>query len=130
MRQINEIIIHCSDSDVQAHDDIRIIRKWHVEERGWRDVGYHYFIRKDGVIQRGRALDQIGAHCGGHNRASVGICLSGRSEFTDVQFCSLHELLKDLYNEFGKIRTVGHYAYSEKTCPNFNVEDYLKRFKL
>jgi N-acetyl-anhydromuramyl-L-alanine amidase AmpD len=130
MRKINEIIIHHSDSDVKAHDDIRIIRKWHTEERGWRDVGYHYFIRKDGVIQRGRPLDVAGAHCVGHNRASIGICLSGEDNFTDVQFCSLHGLLKDLYGEFGRVLTVGHCAYSEKKCPNFDVDEFLRRFRL
>jgi hypothetical protein len=130
MRTVNEIILHHSDSDVEAHDDIRIIRKWHVEERGWRDVGYHYFIRKDGTIQRGRSLDQIGAHCAGHNRASIGICLSGGDKFTVRQFCSLYDLLNNLYREFGKIRTVGHNAYSDKACPNFDVEDFLTRYEL
>ena len=130
MRKINEIILHYSETDIPAHDDIKVIRKWHVEERGWRDVGYHYFIRKDGIIQRGRPLDISGAHCAGHNRNSIGICLSGEDNFTDVQFCSLKELIKDLFGVYGRMRVVGHYAYSDKKCPNFDVERYLKQYRI
>ena len=127
IRKINEIIIHCSDSDVKAHDDIKVIRDWHVNERGWSDVGYHYFIRKDGTIQKGRLLDTVGAHCKGHNKHSVGVCLSGRHKFTQRQFDALEMLIDRLYVQFGAIPVYGHYEFSKKTCPNFDVEQFMIR---
>lgn len=127
---IKKIIIHCSDSDNPAHDDISVIRKWHIEERGFIDVGYHYFITKNGEIQKGRELWQVGAHCKGHNEDSIGICLSGKLKFERCQFKSCVFLIRDL-DDILKIRR-GNKYYREyvfphnyfdknKTCPNFDL---------
>ena len=82
MRDINSIIVHCSDSNIKSHDNIETIRKWHVDERGWSDIGYHYVITQDGVVHEGRPLSRRGAHARGHNVGSIGICLTGKSLFT------------------------------------------------
>ena len=66
MREINKIIVHCSDSDVKAHDDISVIKGWYVNERNFNDVGYHFFFyKKDGTVQKGRDLATIGAQAKG-----------------------------------------------------------------
>lgn len=125
MRKISKIIVHCSDSDYSHHDDISVIRKWHTEERGWKDVGYHYFIKSDGQVQVGRPVEQVGAHVKNHNRDSIGICLHGRKTFTDAQFYSLKALLYDLMIRHN-LRTTDIYGHrdfdSKKTCPNFDVK--------
>ena len=126
-RKINEIIVHCSDSDYKAHDDISIIRGWHMNERKYKDVGYHYFIRKDGTIQKGRDLMVSGAHCKGHNRHSVGVCFSGKHKFTDAQF-EAFEQLRMLAESFlnRKLKVTPHSFYNEnKTCPNFDINEKL-----
>lgn len=124
MRKINKIIVHCSDSDYSHHDDISVIRDWHVKERGWRDVGYHFFIKKDGTVQKGRDLSEVGAHVKGQNNDSIGICLSGRHDFTSSQFTSLKSLLFDLIRMFN-LKTSDVYGHRDfdrnKTCPNFNI---------
>lgn len=128
-RLINLVILHCSDSDIPEHDNIDIIRKWHVEENGWQDVGYHYFIRKCGRVEAGRPEDVIGAHCKGYNKQSIGICLSGRSEFTQAQFLSAAELIKKLLVKYElEIRDIlGHRELNKgKTCPNFDLNNVLK----
>lgn len=127
MRTINRIIVHCSDSDVQAHDNIDVIRKWHLE-RGFSDVGYHYYITKHGIIQYGRSLDKIGAHCFNENEDSIGICLGGRLQFKEDQFKALAKLITSLYYTIGIMSVHGHYEYSEKTCPNFNVPDFVEKY--
>ena len=127
-RAIRKIIIHCSDSDHDHHDDIEVIRGWHVNERGWSDVGYHFFIKRNGDIQEGRALSIAGAHVRGHNEDSIGICLHGRNEFTQAQFNSLRQLMQSLYFEFGlTINDVyGHCDFDQnKTCPNFDYKKIL-----
>jgi N-acetylmuramoyl-L-alanine amidase len=120
MREIKYHIIHCSDS---TFGDVKEIRKWHLA-RGFKDIGYHFIIRQDGEIEMGRALNEIGAHCRGHNMQSVGTCLIGQSKFTAKQFTSLekiHHMLKAL---FKGVQLKAHCELnSDKTCPNFNPHE-------
>jgi N-acetylmuramoyl-L-alanine amidase len=120
------IIIHCSDSDIPSHDNIATIRKWHVDENKWRDVGYHFFIRKSGELEYGRPIWESGAHAKGYNRNSIGICLSGSVKFTAPQFDMLKEICLELSDQYGIpfYNIVPHSAVtSGKTCPNFNLYD-------
>ncbi|QZT36574.1 N-acetylmuramoyl-L-alanine amidase [Halosquirtibacter xylanolyticus] len=129
MRKITRIIIHCSDSDNLEHDNIQTVRRWHME-RGWKDIGYHYFICLNGDIKWGRAVETIGAHCRGYNADSIGICLSGKYRFSDAQYASLCLLLRKLMKKFSikKNRIYPHNHYNKKkTCPNFNLKEILMR---
>ncbi len=122
MRKIQHHIIHCSDSD---SGDVKIIRQWHLH-RGWRDIGYHFVIRRDGVIEVGRPLEMMGAHCRGHNKNSIGTCLVGRTEFTPSQFQALKLLHNSLRVLFPQLKPSGHRDYTTlKTCPNFEVREIL-----
>lgn len=131
-RKIKKLIIHCSASDVPSHDDISVIKNWHLE-RGWKDVGYHFFITKKGSLQQGRNTEEVGAHCEGHNQDSIGICLSGEKEFTEIQFRRLWELLADLK---AKYRLTNNNIYphkyfnKKKTCPNFDVQEVIQKNNL
>lgn len=123
MRKLNCLIIHCSDSDVPAHDNIETIREWHLA-RGFKDVGYHHFVDKSGRVHPGRSEDIAGAHCEGHNAKSIGICLSGRHDFTEEQFEALEKLCLGLCRKYGleKSDIVAHHSFNpNKTCPNFDV---------
>ena len=126
MRKINQIILHCSDSPHDHHDEISIIRQWHLE-RGFNDVGYHYFIQGNGNIQKGRNESVIGAHCRGQNMNSVGICLHGRDKFSIAQFKSLAKLLEEIKSRHKINRVSGHSEYDKgKTCPNFTIYDVIR----
>lgn len=134
MRNINKVILHCSDSDYAHHDDIKVIKKWHTDPkskggRGWKDVGYHYFIRKDGLIQKGRDIDVMGAHCKGENKTSIGICLSGKHKFTDKQFEALEKLIRGLDIRLRNKFTIHpHNEFSSKSCPNFSLEEFKLKY--
>ena len=52
------------------------IKRWHVEDNGWRDIGYHFVIELDGSIHKGRAVGTSGAHIVGENH-NIGICYVG-----------------------------------------------------
>ena len=65
-REIDRVFLHCSASSLPAHDDVSVIRSWHLKN-GWSDIGYHYFIKFDGMIQVGRNLEQTPAAQKGHN---------------------------------------------------------------
>lgn len=79
MRPISEIIVHCTATQPAWMEGqptatkVAEVRKWHVQDRGWKDIGYHYLIDRDGTVAEGRPLDQVGAHTQGHNTGSVSI---------------------------------------------------------
>ncbi len=139
MREIDKIIVHCSASEFGS---ARLIDRWH-RERGWRMIGYHYVIlngyrRKgvyseddDGLIEPGRPLEEVGAHCRGYNKTSIGICLIGDRLFSEKQlFYALPELVRELMERFSlRLEDVyGHREFNRsKTCPNFEVREVLKR---
>jgi N-acetylmuramoyl-L-alanine amidase len=122
MRAITKHIVHCSDSE---QGNVAQVRRWH-RERGWEDVGYHFIIRRDGEVEIGRTLDDVGAHCQGHNVDSVGTCLIGKRDFLPCQFVALRRVHAMLRALFGDIRLHGHCEFNAgKTCPNFNVHDAI-----
>lgn len=127
MRKINLIVIHCSASDNPIHDDISVIKDWHLQ-RGFNDVGYHFFIKKNGTIQPGRPEQVIGSHVKGFNANSIGICLSGLHEFPDAQIHSCRDLVRGLLIKYGlELKdVVGHCdLFKGKTCPNFDYRDKI-----
>lgn len=125
MREIKMVIIHCSDSDHPAHDNIETIKDWHLE-RKFKDVGYHFFIRKSGVIELGRPLDEPGAHCVGYNKYSVGVCLSGKKSFSSEQFAACRKLNHMLLTLFScTFHPHSEFSLEGKTCPNFPIEHVL-----
>ena len=80
MREIKEIIIHCSATREGEDISVDTIKDWHVNGRGWSDIGYHFYVDIEGEIHGGRDIAKIGAHCKGHNRNSIGICYCGGVE--------------------------------------------------
>jgi N-acetyl-anhydromuramyl-L-alanine amidase AmpD len=125
---VRKIIVHCSDSDLEHHDNIETIRKWHVEENGWSDIGYHFIILKDGTVKEGRPINKIGAHTKGQNHDSIGICLTGKKDFSIEQKKSATMLLRALCAKYGLAndQIFGHKHFdTSKTCPNFEINQIL-----
>jgi N-acetyl-anhydromuramyl-L-alanine amidase AmpD len=136
------IIVHCSASDEPEHDNIKAIRQlhtapptqaftwgnWSTFGKGFADIGYHFFINKEGKVFDGRDLKKQGAHCKGYNKNSIGICLSGEYNFTEAQFKSLRRVVFNLQEAFriDDDCIVGHADLNpNKTCPNFSVQEVL-----
>lgn len=122
-RKISKIIIHCSGSNNLLHDDIEVIKVWHLE-RGFLDVGYHFYIKKNGCIQIGRDINAVGAHCYQHNKYSVGICFGGRGGITPEQKKSGIQLLTLLQNilDIPLKKIYPHNRFNKnKTCPGFDI---------
>ena len=70
------IIIHCSATKVTNNVSLEEITKWH-KAQGFKNIGYHYYITKDGTIHKGRDEKLSGAHTVGYNSNSIGICYEG-----------------------------------------------------
>lgn len=130
LRRIKTIVLHCSDSDVEAHDNIEVIRQWHLA-RGFSDVGYHYFITRKGLVMSGRPEHQVGAHVEMHNAYTLGICFSGRTfkNFDSPQFEAgrrlVEKLLKKYHLTWNDVKL--HREFNKgKSCPNFTIDQFRK----
>jgi len=124
------IIVHCSDTRTNQSFNVDDIDRWH-RERGWTGIGYHFYIRLDGTVEKGRSLDKAGAHTFGHNKNTIGICFEGGKNEnnekwdkpTDEQIDSFSWLVNSLEIVLGRKMTIkGHYEYANKTCPNFDID--------
>lgn len=123
MRAINKCIIHCSASEMLS--DAESIRTLHIKRNGWKDIGYHYVIKRDGTIEKGRAEDVVGAHCEGHNQDSIGVCLCGIKMFDIVQLEAMRGLVRSLLTKYNLtyMNVLGHYELDlhGKSCPNLDA---------
>ncbi|PHR19278.1 MAG: hypothetical protein COA37_17765 [Hoeflea sp.] len=126
-RPVSRVFIHCSASDNPAHDNVATMRAWHLQ-RGWSDVGYHLFIRKDGVVEAGRPLEITPAAQAGHNTGTIAICLHGLDidKFTQAQFDTLRALCASINRQYGgKLTFHGHREVAAKACPVFDYKAIL-----
>jgi N-acetylmuramoyl-L-alanine amidase len=129
LRQITAIVIHCAYTPASMDIGIDEIRRWHVDGNGWRDVGYHWAIKRDGTIERGRSEAVAGAHVAGHNAESIGVCLIGGKagsktdcNFTRHQWKALESLVTALKTRYPTAVVKGHRDYTTaKDCPGFDV---------
>jgi N-acetyl-anhydromuramyl-L-alanine amidase AmpD len=131
-RSTNRVIVHHSaSSDVSA----ATIHGWHLNQ-GWSGIGYHFVIRRNGNIERGRELSAIGSHSGPKgNGDSVGVCLTGNFEIdkpTAAQINSLVWLItRYLEPRYGSLQVVGHSDVMATACPgkNFPWAELRKRLE-
>ena len=134
MRDINKIILHCSATREGQDISTETIRGWHVNERGWSDIGYHYVVLLDGTVDKARPVERQGAHVRCHNKGSIGICYIGgcdadmnpKDTRTDLQKESLTELISYLMDSYEDATLHGHNEFSSKACPSFNVKEQYK----
>ena len=132
MRQIKEIILHCTATQEGREVHVADVDRWH-KQQGWECIGYHYLITLDGKIEKGRPEWKIGAHCKGHNNISIGIAYVGGVDYqgkpkdtrTDAQKRALVQLLRELKGRYPKATIHGHNEFAAKACPSFNVQKWL-----
>ena len=123
-----DVILHHaagSGSVVQIHNHHKTANKW-------AGIGYHYYVRKDGSIWRGRPEDAIGAHTIGHNSTSIGICFEGNFETETMsakQIAAGRELIGDILKRYPGIRISGHRDNDTTACPGKNFPDELLSYK-
>ena len=131
-RKITEIIIHCSATREGQHFTAADIDRWH-RAITYDCIGYHFVILLDGTIERGRPLEQKGAHCKHHNEQSIGICYIGgldangdpKDTRTPAQREQLRRLVQQLMEQFPAAILHGHRDFATKACPCFDVRREL-----
>lgn len=144
--QTRFIVVHCSATKPSMNITAQTVREWHMS-KGWSDIGYHFFIRRDGTIEHGRPVDEIGAHVAGHNSDTVSLCMAGGLDemgdsfanrpdlFTAQQWASAKIVVAMLKRMYPFAAVLGHRDLSPdlnhdgkiqpqewlKTCPGFDA---------
>lgn len=132
-RSTDTIILHHvggTDGEVSA----ATMHQWHLN-RGWAGLGYHFVVHKNGMIERGRPQDMIGAHCWQHNDASIGINLVGNfdmAEPTTAQLDSAALLISQLsrYYHIRPHAIQGHRDFNATLCPGANLYAKLPALRM
>ena len=130
------IAIHCSASKVTSDIGAAEIRDWHVNDNGWSDIGYGLVIRRSGLLEMGRGIDEVGAHVKGFNSISVGVCMVGgldihgrpEDNFTPEQYHTLETTIKFLKKLYPDAKVQGHRDFPDvrKDCPCFDVKSWCR----
>lgn len=95
------------------------IHQWHLAN-GWSGIGYHFFVRKDGSVYRGRPEDTVGAHAGNNNYDSIGVCFEGsfdKEEMGETQKRAGQELVAYLKGKYGITQVQKHNDVNATGCP-------------
>ena len=130
MRTITLIIIHCSATREGTRYPFAKCRRDHIAHRRFKDIGYHYYIDREGVIWPGRPEQQVGAHCRNHNKHSIGVCYEGgldrqgrpKDTRTQAQKRAMEVLLEELHERYPRALVVGHHDLDPlKACPCYDV---------
>jgi LysM repeat protein len=132
--KIDTIVLHYSATYADQNLTVKDIDKMH-RARGWLGVGYHYVIRRDGVVEQGRPENVVGAHVGGQNTGKLGICCiggldratgpnKGVDNRTPAQIESQIRLIKSLLKKYPGARVVGHRDLAPTQCPGFDVRSW------
>ena len=124
----SDVILHHaagSGSVVQIHNHHKTANKW-------TGIGYHYYVRKDGSIWRGRPEGAIGAHTIGRNSTSIGICFEGNFETETMsakQIAAGRELLSDILQRYPGVKVSGHRDNDTTACPGKNFPEELLTYR-
>ena len=145
-REVRLLVIHCSATRYDRDFPVEALRSSH-KARGFADIGYHFYIRRSGIVTQHRRLLEVGAHVRGLNRCSIGICYEGGLDVryrpadtrTEWQKHSLRVLIRTLLMDYPGCRVCGHRDLSPdrngdgrispeewvKECPCFEVTSKL-----
>ena len=118
-KSTQRIILHHAAGSNFTVEDIHRMHK----NNGWSGIGYHFYVRKDGSVFRGRPEWAIGAHAGGSNYNSIGICAEGNFEnesMSDAQKNAIIELVNYLKDKYGISIIQRHKDVCSTACPGRN----------
>lgn len=128
LSRADNLIIHHAAAKTAAVEDIH---RWHLAN-GWAGIAYHYYVRKDGEIFRGRPENWAGGHTVGYNSSSLGLCFEGnfdQEHMAEEQLLSGAMLVRDIKRRYPGIRIMPHRDAQATACPGknfpfFEIIDY------
>ncbi len=100
--------------------DVEGIHKTHLAN-GWSGIGYHFYVRTNGEVYRGRPIDTVGAHCTGYNSGSIGVCFEGNyqtnTKMPEVQLQAGFKLIEFLKGKYPSAEIKRHSDFMATACP-------------
>ena len=136
-RKIRYIVVHHSLTKDGPRLSWPAFRRYHIHERGWRDVGYHLGIDNyEGYYEVliGRPWTMVGAHAPGRNLDSLGICIIGNFDEAPPPPDQWNAAIKlvswltiQLHISVGRV--IGHReATKNRTCPGkyFDLNEFRR----
>ncbi|RVU03575.1 lysozyme [Novosphingobium umbonatum] len=152
IKSVDYLVVHCSATPATRDIGRKELDIMH-RQRGFMGIGYHYVIRRSGVVEKGRPDNQPGAHVEGFNSRSLGICMVGGTKpdgktaecnFTPEQYAALRTLLGTLSEAHPKVEVVGHRDLSPdknkdkvispnewlKECPTFDAPSWWAGYQV
>lgn len=125
------IVLHHTGSGAADDFSARELHEAH-QAQGWLGIGYHYSVRRDGVIELGRPRWAVGAHAEGENSHTLGIHLCGNfciAEPMPAQIEAAALLLANLAGDYAipldRAHICGHCDFMPTACPGGKLYDAL-----
>ena len=137
MNNAEKILLHHSLTKDGEVKDFDAIKRYHMETKGWKNIGYHWIIEKVNgkvMVIKGRDESEEGAQCKeqGMNKKSIGICFVGNYDLGELpkdMFDAGVELVKSIRARHGRLEIEPHSKYATyKTCPGkkFQLNEFIK----
>jgi hypothetical protein len=142
-REVKTVIVHWTETHTNKNIGSEEINQYHIDA-GIDGIGYHYVIRRDGSLQRGRPVNIVGAHTTDFNLNTIGIVFVGginaptgtpnsenflsSQSLTRSQLNTFDHFCRTVYNVYPGMNIVGHSdvdATGENIDPGFDVPDYV-----
>lgn len=122
---ISSVIIHYTAGPTTQ--TIRSIQSFHMNSRGWSDIGYNLLVDQEGNIYIGRGVGFVGAHAKGHNSATLGIAWIGFTETpSPAAFTGISNAIKMCWDYIGKQTIVyPHSQLNRTTCPGNILRNWV-----
>lgn len=131
MRSINYIVLHTAGAydfknQEVVHQSRSAIDRYHREHNGWQKIGYHWYIEEDGTGERGREDHEVGAHVGGFNVESLGLCVSGHGDFARWNDAQMSEVLRKCAQWCAMYRVPVAHVIGHREAPDFGAPPVSK----
>lgn len=113
---------------------LEVIRRAHVEHRGWADIGYHYIVDPSGRVWEGRPVSRQGAHVKDLNPNNVGVLVLGNFEEqrpTTEALAAIGQFVRSLMSRHRVplTRVVTHQELASTVCPGRNLQPQIVRMR-
>ena len=132
-RDIQYIVVHCTAT--QPDTKIENIQRYWKEQLDWNNPGYHFIIRRDGIIVQLQSIDKVANGVAGYNTQSVHISYIGGVDKqnqpvdnrTYEQKEAMFDKLVELSEKYPHAKIQGHRDFPgvKKACPSFDVKTWL-----
>ena len=130
LQEVRYLVVHCTATKLSQRVSVEDIERWH-KAQGWDEIGYHWYIDRDGHIFVGRSENLAGAHVLGYNHCSIGVCYEGglneqgqpADTRTPAQKAVLLFVLRELKKSYPNAIICGHRDFPnvKKACPCFDA---------